>query len=366
MTKPSNVTGQTIFRIAEGNRAYTKISNRLLQDRRISHETKGLLCELLSMPEDWEVTVRQLVAAGPSGRDRVLRMLKEAEQYGYVKPGPQRRNEKGTFDTSTYVVTDSVWPEEAQNYPPATDQMAATAFSGRGFSASGKPETPKVATRPQPAIQATDKVVPELGLTAAKPVDNGVALSPQPEKPLTAKPLTAQPATAEPYTANPKESFPHTPFKETTNSETNVSGASASSGALRVGAGVGNPAAEPKPEPAPPAPAAVPAQPAPPDPSPQAVAIRELVWKVGLAWLRPVAGIDEEKLRVRVGKWAKLYGEGHVLNAFHLAQKNQPIDVMTYIDGILAQTASGRPANSYGGHRGDDPRERAKRQLEKI
>lgn len=69
---------QTIFRVDSASARYTIISDALLQDERLTHETKGLLCELLSRPPDWEITIRGIVASGKSGRDKVYRMIEEA------------------------------------------------------------------------------------------------------------------------------------------------------------------------------------------------------------------------------------------------------------------------------------------------
>lgn len=93
-----------IFR-AHGERGYTKLRNAFLQDRRISDETRGLVARLLSLPEDWEVTVQSIIASGKAGRDKVYRMIKEAEEFGYVQPDGQSRT-TGKFDRQVYFVSD--------------------------------------------------------------------------------------------------------------------------------------------------------------------------------------------------------------------------------------------------------------------
>src|SRR4030067_141813 len=93
-----------IFR-SHGDRGYTKLRNAFLQDRDISDETRGLIARLLSLPEDWEVTVQSIIASGKAGRDKVYRMLKEAEKFGYIKPERDRK-EAGKFDRQLYLVSD--------------------------------------------------------------------------------------------------------------------------------------------------------------------------------------------------------------------------------------------------------------------
>ena len=95
---------QTVYR-THGNRAHTAILNSFLQDSRISHEAKGLVAEMLSYPSDWDFTVSYLVKNSKSGRDKIYRMLKEAERFGYVIPF-QYRALDGKIQKQTYLVSD--------------------------------------------------------------------------------------------------------------------------------------------------------------------------------------------------------------------------------------------------------------------
>jgi hypothetical protein len=126
------------------NRAYTKISNSLLQDTRVTHETKGLICELLSRPLDWEITVRGIMATGKSGRDKVYRMIDEAKTFGYLKPDRERRPD-GKYEANRYIVTDLVWPEEAHDLPlPENPEVDERPLPGRPY-----PARPDTANPPQ-------------------------------------------------------------------------------------------------------------------------------------------------------------------------------------------------------------------------
>lgn len=95
---------QTIFR-SNPAVGYTKISNSLLRDRRLSYEARGLLCELLSRPDDWELTVANIVALGGAGRDKVYRLIREAKALGYIDT-PRARRIDGTMLNQRYRVTD--------------------------------------------------------------------------------------------------------------------------------------------------------------------------------------------------------------------------------------------------------------------
>lgn len=112
---------QTVFRSDGRCRNYTKISNGLLQDRRLTHETKGLLCELLSRSGDWEITVPGIVATGRSKRDRVYRMLGEAIEFGYIRDVSERRAD-GTLPRKVYIVSDEPELIAEQQHAPLTEK----------------------------------------------------------------------------------------------------------------------------------------------------------------------------------------------------------------------------------------------------
>jgi hypothetical protein len=67
--------------------------------------------------------------------------------------------------------------------------------------------------------------------------------------------------------------------------------------------------------------------------------LREMVWTQGIAWLRPKAYLDEAKLRTRLGRWVSDYGAGAVLNAIAVAQKENPVSAMSYVEGVLKRGA---------------------------
>ena len=80
----------TILRI-EKNEDYTILPNHVLNDTRLSLEARGLLAYLLSKPNHWRVNSRALVHISPAGRDKIQRILRELERYGYL----ERRRVRG-------------------------------------------------------------------------------------------------------------------------------------------------------------------------------------------------------------------------------------------------------------------------------
>ncbi|WP_176506387.1 hypothetical protein [Pseudomonas urethralis] len=97
---------------------YTVVSNRVF-DSNLSFRAVGLLAYLLSKPDNWEVSVAQLVkvsatTARPDGRDSVYSILGELIAAGYVTRHQARKG--GKLSGYDYDVFD-----EPQEPAPCTD-----------------------------------------------------------------------------------------------------------------------------------------------------------------------------------------------------------------------------------------------------
>lgn len=138
---------QTIFRTdPSSNQQYTIINNKLLQDSRISRETKGLICELMSRPTDWQITVRGIISSGTAGRDKVYKMIHEAVKYGYMFGEEER--EKGKFSSQAYVVSDD--PDFLQMKYQAIAEDVEKQYKKTASGKSGNGELP-LPEKPYPA-----------------------------------------------------------------------------------------------------------------------------------------------------------------------------------------------------------------------
>lgn len=84
------------------------LDKRISQDRRLSWGARGLLIYLLGKPDNWRVSITDLVnqtaeSSKASGRDAVYSLLKELQQVGYIR-FDQIRNDDGTMGASAYIV----------------------------------------------------------------------------------------------------------------------------------------------------------------------------------------------------------------------------------------------------------------------
>ena len=72
-----------VFRI-EKTRDYTVMSNHHLRDMSLSLKAKGLLSLMLSLPEDWDYTMKGLARICKDGVDSISGGIRELEARGYL------------------------------------------------------------------------------------------------------------------------------------------------------------------------------------------------------------------------------------------------------------------------------------------
>ena len=72
-----------VFRV-ERNTGYTVMSNHHLRNKELSLKAKGLLSQMLSLPEDWDYTTRGLASICKEGVDSVCATVRELEAAGYI------------------------------------------------------------------------------------------------------------------------------------------------------------------------------------------------------------------------------------------------------------------------------------------
>ena len=63
---------------------FTMVPNEIFMDRRLDDKTLGVLCRLLSLPEDWNFSVAGLTKLTNSGRDSIRASLNKLEELGYL------------------------------------------------------------------------------------------------------------------------------------------------------------------------------------------------------------------------------------------------------------------------------------------
>lgn len=83
------------------DRDYTRIPNAWVRDARLSLRAKGLIAQLLSHQEGWQLSVQSLATANGCGRDAIRAAVQELEQAGYLRRS-QIRADNGAFDATIW------------------------------------------------------------------------------------------------------------------------------------------------------------------------------------------------------------------------------------------------------------------------
>ena len=82
---------------------YTVMSNHHLRDKGLSLKAKGLLSQMLSLPEDWDYTLAGLAKINAEGRDAIRAAVQELERAGYIRRS-RVRDGKGCLRGTEYVI----------------------------------------------------------------------------------------------------------------------------------------------------------------------------------------------------------------------------------------------------------------------
>ncbi len=72
-----------VFRV-EKNKGYTVMSNHHLRNKELSLKAKGLLSQMLSLPEDWDYTLAGLSLINREKIDAIREAVRELENAGYA------------------------------------------------------------------------------------------------------------------------------------------------------------------------------------------------------------------------------------------------------------------------------------------
>ena len=85
---------------------YTNIKNDLIWDSRLRLQTRFALIAMLSLPDDWDYSIRGMAAKLEVSKDTMAKMLKELEEAGYLKRKTQEHAASGQFGRARYILTD--------------------------------------------------------------------------------------------------------------------------------------------------------------------------------------------------------------------------------------------------------------------
>ena len=107
-----------VFRV-ERNKGYTVMSNHHLRNKELTLKAKGLLSQMLSLPEDWDYTLAGLSQINRESIDAIRTAVWELEKAGYIKRR-QGRDEKGKMTAIEYTIYEQ--PQPPDDTPPGLEK----------------------------------------------------------------------------------------------------------------------------------------------------------------------------------------------------------------------------------------------------
>ena len=112
-----------VFRI-EKTKDFTVMSNYHLRDKNLSLKAKGLLSQMLPLPEEWDYTLAGLAYINKESKDAIRSAVNELEQAGYITRR-QTTTEGGRFGCNEYLIRErpvlpSPLPENPTTVNPQT------------------------------------------------------------------------------------------------------------------------------------------------------------------------------------------------------------------------------------------------------
>ena len=108
-----------VFRV-EKNRGYTVMSNHHLRNKDLSLKAKGLLSQMLSLPEDWDFTLKGLSLINREQIDAIRASVRELEQAGYIVRS-RERDGQGRLRGADYLIYEQ--PQPAPDSPTLENPM---------------------------------------------------------------------------------------------------------------------------------------------------------------------------------------------------------------------------------------------------
>ena len=105
----------SVFRV-EKTKGYTVMSNHHLRNHTLSLKAKGLLSQMLSLPDDWDYTLQGLAQINKESIDAIREAVRELERAGYIKRS-RERDERGCLRGTVYTIYEQPHAEPTPEEP---------------------------------------------------------------------------------------------------------------------------------------------------------------------------------------------------------------------------------------------------------
>ena len=164
-----------VFRV-ERNKGYTVMSNHHLRNKELSLKAKGLLSQMLSLPDNWDYTLKGLSLINRESVDAIRTAVWELEKAGYITRR-QGRDEKGKMTAIEYIIYETPQTPPELEKPVLENPTTGSPILENPTTDNPTPENP---TQLNKDIQRTDLPKTEKSNTDLSSTDSIPILSPYP------------------------------------------------------------------------------------------------------------------------------------------------------------------------------------------
>ena len=127
-----------VFRI-EKTKNYTVMSNHHLRNAALTLKAKGLLSQMLSLPENWDYTLAGLSRINLEQIDAIREAVKELERAGYITRS-RLRDDRGQLKGADYIIHEQ--PQPVTKEPPQKEESAPGTEGQKTLNNENKPFSP--------------------------------------------------------------------------------------------------------------------------------------------------------------------------------------------------------------------------------
>lgn len=100
---------------------YTIIDNNIFRNKQLTLKAKGMICTMLSLPDNWNYSEEGLVSLSNDGISSIRSTIKELMQYGYLVR-TRNRDEKGILRDYVYTIYEEPNLENVKQVEPTLEK----------------------------------------------------------------------------------------------------------------------------------------------------------------------------------------------------------------------------------------------------
>jgi hypothetical protein len=158
------------------------------QDQALSFESRGVVAYLLSKPDDWEISLENLMREGNIGRTKMRRIIAELSASGYLHY-TQEQGAGGKFTDGVYTLHEAPQPESENVTPvvlspesrfPQSDNPQSDNVHQHNIESTdseNQTEKSKDSATPPPAPESPPPIINPLCASDDAPENNSLAIS---------------------------------------------------------------------------------------------------------------------------------------------------------------------------------------------